>query len=71
MKRTTILIYKDSTDPKKGLKEATQKEWSAILKSNKGLPMNIYIDVTKELKKKEIAAFGSYIEAERQITASA
>ena len=39
MKRTTILIYKDSTDPKKGLKEATQKEWSAILKSNKGLPM--------------------------------
>lgn len=33
--------------------------------------MNIYIDVTKELKKKEIAAFGSYIEAERQITASA
>lgn len=39
MKRTTILIYKDSTDPKKGLKEATQEEWSAILKSNKGLPM--------------------------------
>lgn len=39
MKRTTILIYRDSTDPKKGLKEATQEEWSAILKSNKGLPM--------------------------------
>lgn len=39
MKRTTILIYKDSNDPKKGLKEATQEEWSAILKSNKGLPM--------------------------------
>ena len=33
--------------------------------------MNIYIDVTKELKKKEIAAFGSYIEGERQSTISA
>ena len=39
MKRTTILIYKDITAPKRGLKQATQKEWSAILKSNKGLPM--------------------------------
>lgn len=39
MKRTTILIYKDINDPKKGLIEATQKEWSAILRSNKGLPM--------------------------------
>lgn len=39
MKRTTILIYKDITDPKKGLREATQGEWSAILKKNKGLPM--------------------------------
>lgn len=39
MKRTTILIYKDITDPKKGLREATQGEWSAILRGNKGLPM--------------------------------
>lgn len=39
MKRTTILIYKDSADPKKGLKEATRDEWNAILRSNKGLPM--------------------------------
>lgn len=29
--------------------------------------MNIYIDVTKDLKKKEIAAFGSYVEAGRQV----
>lgn len=33
--------------------------------------MNIYIDVTKELKKKEIAAFGSYLEGDQQVTASA
>lgn len=33
--------------------------------------MNIYIDVTKDLKKKEIAAFGLYIEGERQTTVSA
>ena len=39
MKRTTILIYKDITDPKKGLREATQGEWSDILRGNKGLPM--------------------------------
>lgn len=39
MKKTTILIYKDMNDPKKGLMEATQEEWSAILRSNKGLPM--------------------------------
>lgn len=39
MKKTTILIYKDMNDPKKGLMEATQEEWSAILKSNRGLPM--------------------------------
>lgn len=39
MKKTTILIYKDTTAPKKGLREATQEEWSAILQANKGLPM--------------------------------
>lgn len=39
MKKTTILIYKDITDPKRGLREATQEEWSAILRANKGLPM--------------------------------
>lgn len=39
MKKTTILIYKDMSDPKKGLREATQEEWSAILRDNKGLPM--------------------------------
>lgn len=39
MKKTTILIYKDMNDPKKGLMEATQEEWSAILKRNKGLPV--------------------------------
>lgn len=39
MKRTTILIYKDITAPKRGLKQATQEEWNAILQSNKGLPM--------------------------------
>lgn len=39
MKKTTILIYKDITDPKRGLREATQEEWSAILQANKGLPM--------------------------------
>ena len=39
MKKATILIYKDTTAPKKGLREATQEEWSAILRANKGLPM--------------------------------
>lgn len=39
MKKTTILIYKDMNDPKKGLMEATQEEWSAIMRANKGLPM--------------------------------
>lgn len=39
MKKTTILIYMDISDPKKGLREATQEEWSTILQSNKGLPM--------------------------------
>ena len=39
MKKTTILIYKDITDPKRGLREATQEEWNAIMQGNKGLPM--------------------------------
>ena len=39
MKKTTILIYKDTNAPQEGLREATQKEWSAILQSNQGLPM--------------------------------
>lgn len=33
--------------------------------------MNIYVDVTKDLKKREIAAFASYLEGENQTSASA
>lgn len=39
MKKTTILIYKDYSNPAEGLREATQEEWSEILHVNKGLPM--------------------------------
>ena len=39
MKKTTVLIYVDATCPEKGLKVATQEEWSEINKKNRGLPM--------------------------------
>lgn len=38
--KTTFLIYKDINAEKKELKVATHDEWDAILKANKGLPMN-------------------------------
>lgn len=38
MNKTTVLIYKDKAVPEKGLRVATQDEWSIILEENKGLP---------------------------------
>jgi hypothetical protein len=38
--KTTYLIYKDPTATNKELKVATQQEWDAILKANRGLPMD-------------------------------
>lgn len=37
--RTTVLVFIDRADPKKGLRVATMKEWDEILSENKGLAM--------------------------------